>query len=268
MEQILQKYGGPAFHKKILNLLYEEVTNKREVKHYFFNITLDNVIHDQLLYMSYVMQKPERYYREPFLQITKQSIRINGGMFEDIQKMFKGILKKLKVHQDDINRINWHVFQVLEETRDQTEDTTSMVLKPIEISIKGLAELLNDRGLSTKVLENNDIYIFSGATYPIWLRVNEVDNKITLIGQAFPIGTPAQELVQQVAEAANEKKFSTLNFVCMMAGASPILLTRYSINYANGLPIRLLVRLIHHFSNDFATALDQDKEGYLKNVKK
>ena len=53
---MMEKYGGVKKINKVIEQLYEAVGEKRDLRHYFFNIKLENLIRDQLQFHAYSMR--------------------------------------------------------------------------------------------------------------------------------------------------------------------------------------------------------------------
>ena len=57
-----------------LQLFYNDVLEKKDLRHFFFGMDIKRVIEDYHLYKHFVMPKPERYYKEMVMQTAPSEI--------------------------------------------------------------------------------------------------------------------------------------------------------------------------------------------------
>jgi hypothetical protein len=91
-----------------LKLFYDDVIEKKDLRHFFFGMDLKIIIRDYHLYKHFVMAKPERYYKEMVMQTAPTEIQVKAPQFDEIlislqtNMRIAGFLKteipKLSVH--------------------------------------------------------------------------------------------------------------------------------------------------------------------------
>ena len=94
--------------------------------------------------------------------------------------------------------------------------------------------------------------------YPLWTRVALDAKQIIFIGQAFATSsfTPLAELqalCMQINDKVTQQAFSVRE-----GPNGAVLFARHSFSYANGLPVRMLLRGARQFSSSFEVAINMD----------
>ena len=94
--------------------------------------------------------------------------------------------------------------------------------------------------------------------YPFWTRVAADTKQIIFIGQAFAASsfTPVAEL-QALCTQINEK-VTQQSFAIREGPNGAVLFARHSFSYANGLPLRMLLRGARQFASSFEAAINMD----------
>ena len=151
MLNLMKKYGGVNNLKNILTRFYEGVCDQREIKHYFFNVKLENLIEDQLHYSQYIMSKTDRGYKEPPMQSAPTEIRVSPSVFDDVMVTLSNLLLKVHVHRDDVPRLVSMIIDLAEETRSQANDTKIMILKSVDINVDTLVDYYNKSKVDARV---------------------------------------------------------------------------------------------------------------------
>ena len=250
---MMEKYGGVKKINKVIEQLYEAVGEKRDLRHYFFNIKLENLIRDQLQFHAYSMRKPDRFYREQLLQTATSEIQVSVNVFDEVMLTLDDILRKNGVHKDESPRIAVH--------------TVVTVWKPVDITNETVNTFYNNSRTDSRIEKNGDVYATRNFFYPFWTRVLPEKRQIVFIAQAFARDGVNLEQVEELAQNANEK-VGTLKLEARDGPNGPVLFTRYILPFEHGIPTRLLMRAAKQFSRGFETAMSMDKEEILKNVLK
>ena len=239
---MMEKYGGVKKINKVIEQLYEAVGEKRDLRHYFFNIKLENLIRDQLQFHAYSMRKPDRFYREQLLQTATSELQVSVNVFDEVMLTLDEILRK-------------------------NGDTVVTVWKPVDITNETVNTFYNNSRTDSRIEKNGDVYATRNFSYPFWTRVLPDKRQIVFIAQAFARDGVTIEQVEELAKNANEK-VGTLKLEARDGPNGPVLFTRYILPFEHGIPTRLLMRAAKQFSRGFETAMSTDKEEILKNVLK
>ena len=67
-----------------LQLFYDDVLEKKDLRHFFFGMEFKRIIEDYHLYKHFVMAKPERYYKEMVMQTAPTEIQVKAPQFDEI----------------------------------------------------------------------------------------------------------------------------------------------------------------------------------------
>jgi hemoglobin len=264
---MMDKYGGFPTIKKVVEALFEEVGEKRDLRHYFFNIKLENLIRDQKLFHAYSMRKPDRFYREQLMQTANSDIQVSVSVFDEVLLCLIDILRQHDVDKDEAVRIAVHLIEIMEETRSQAGDTVVTVWKPVDINNQLINNFYNNNRTDSRIEKNGDVYATRNFPHPFWTRVALDKKQITFIAQAFAQDSTTLEQVEQLAIKANQR-VGILNLEAVEGPKGPVLFARHVLPFEHGVPTRLLLRAAHQFSRGFETGLNADKEELMKKVLK
>jgi hypothetical protein len=264
---MMEKYGGLPTIKKVIEDLYEVVGEKRDLRHYFFNIKLENLIRDQQLFHAYSMRKPDRFYREQIMQTANSDIQVSMSVFDEVMLSLVDILRSKRIPKDDAARIAVHLIEIIEETRSQAGDTVVTVWKPVDINNELINTFYNNNRTDSRIEKNGDVYATRNFPYPFWTRVVMDKKQIFFIAQAFARDGVRLDQVEELAIKANQRA-GTLNLEAREGPNGPVLFARHVLPFEHGIPTRLLLRAAKQFSRGFETGMNADKEDLLKNVLK
>ena len=113
-----------------LQLFYDDVLEKKDLRHFFFGMDLKRVIENYHLYKHFVMAKPERYYKEMVMQTSPSDIQVKAPQFEEVLISLQTNMKIAGFLKTEIPKMSVHVLEVIEETRAQKSDAEVKVWKP------------------------------------------------------------------------------------------------------------------------------------------
>ena len=265
MLSLINKYGGEKFYKKLITQFYEEVTGQRAMRHYFFNVPFEKLLSDQLEYGQFIMKKTDRGYREPPMQWAPNDIRVSPSVFDEVMVALENLMYKAKVARDDIPIFNWHILDLCEETRSQTVDTKIMTLKAVEINSESIKEMYDKNKADGRVEKNGEVFVTRGVTYPIWNTIKAVDKTISLIGRAFTNDPSRVKEMNEIKEKAM-LKVPFLNLQSYESEKVSLIHCELKLSFAQGIPVRLMLKCAREFSTAFNEVLAADKEQVLKNL--
>lgn len=241
-----------------LQLFYNDVLEKKDLRHFFFGMDLKRIIEDYHLYKHFVMPKPERYYKEMVMQTAPAEIQVKAPQFEEILISLQTNMRTAGFLKTEIPKLSVHVIEVIEESRAQKSDAEVKVWKPLEITNELVCDYFNNNRTDARIERSGDIYCSRGFMYPFWTRVATDTKQIIFIGQAFAASsfTPMAEfqaLCAQINEKVTQQSFSIRE-----GQNGAILFARHAFSYANGLPVRMLLRGAKQFASSFESAINMD----------
>jgi hypothetical protein len=241
-----------------IQLFYDDVLEKKDLRHFFFGINMQKLIDDYYLYKDFVMTKPDRYYKEMVMQTCPSDIQVKAPQFDEILISLRNNLKIAGYSKLEIPKFSVHILEVMEETRAQKSDAEVKVWKPFEVTNELISDLYNKNRTDARVEKNGDVYGTRGFLYPFWTRVSQASQEIILIGQAFAASafTPVAE-IQTLCDQINEK-ITHQAFSVREGPNGAVLFARHSFSYAKGVPVRMLVRAAKQFSSSFEAGMNMD----------
>ena len=241
-----------------LQLFYNDVLDKKDIRHFFFGMDLKKIIEDCHLYKEFVMAKPERYYKEMVLQTAPSEIQVKVPQFNEILISLQTNMRIAGFLKSEIPKLSVHVIEVIEESRAQKWDAEVMVLKPLEVTNQIVCDFYNRSRTDARLEKNGDIYAGRGFKHSFWTRIPLNTKQIIFIGQASAYSfTPLAEL-QALCSEINEK-IMHLNFSVHEGPKGAVLFARHSLSFANGLPLRMLLNCAKQFASSFEAAIHVDK---------
>ena len=242
-----------------LQLFYNDVLDKKDIRHFFFGMDLKKIIEDCHLYKEFVMAKPERYYKEMVLQTAPSEIQVKVPQFNEILISLQTNMRIAGFLKSEIPKLSVHVIEVIEESRAQKWDAEVMVLKPLEVTNQIVCDFYNRNRTDARLEKNGDIYASRGFKHPFWTRVTLNTKQIIFIAQAsatssFITLAELQALCSQINE-----RIMQLDFSVREGPKGAVLFARHSLSFANGLPLRMLLNCAKQFASSFEAAIHVDK---------
>jgi hypothetical protein len=122
-----------------------------------------------------------------------------------------------------------------------------------------VCDFYNRSRTDARLEKNGDIYASRGFIYPFWTRVALDKKQIIFIGQAFAASsftplTEFQALCDQINDKVTQQTFSVIEGPPKGA----VLFARHAFSFANGVPLRMLLRGARQFSSSFEAAINMD----------
>lgn len=249
-----------------IKLFYDNVMEQKDLRHFFFGMTIEKLVKDIELYQDFFMPKPERYYRESFSQTSPSAIQIKAPQFEELQITLQTSLRSGGYLKSQIPVLSAKLLELFEESRAQMADENIKVWKPFEVSNQLVADLYNANRTDARLEKNGDVYGSRGFFYPFWTRVAGDTKQLIFIGQGFStsVDTPL-ETVEAFCKQVNEK-FTHQKFQVRQSAKGPVLFARHAISYTYGVPTRMLMRAAKQFATTFEGAMNMDTDKLLKNI--
>lgn len=249
-----------------IKLFYDNVMEQKDLRHFFFGMTIEKLVKDIELYQDFFMPKPERYYRESFSQTSPSAIQIKAPQFDELQITLQTSLRSGGYLKSQIPVLSAKLLELFEESRAQMADENIKVWKPFEVSNQLVADLYNANRTDARLEKNGDVYGSRGFFYPFWTRVAGDTKQLIFIGQGFStsVDTPL-ETVEAFCKQVNEK-FTHQKFQVRQSAKGPVLFARHAISYTYGVPTRMLMRAAKQFATTFEGAMNMDTDKLLKNI--
>jgi hypothetical protein len=249
-----------------IKIFYDNVMEQKDLRHFFFGMTIEKLVKDIELYQDFFMPKPDRYFRETFSQTAPSAIQIKAPQFDELQITLQTSLRSGGYLKSQIPLLSAKLLELFEESRAQMADENIKVWKPFEVTNQLVADLYNANRTDARLEKNGDVYGSRGFMYPFWTRVANDTKQLIFIGQGFStsVDTPLAT-VEAFCNQVNEK-FTHQKFQVRQSAKGPVLFARHAISYTQGVPTRMLMRAAKQFSTTFEAAMNMDSDKLLKNI--
>jgi hypothetical protein len=239
---------------------------QKDLRHFFFGMTVERLIQGIELFEDFVVPKPLRYYRESLSQTAPSAIQIKAPQFDELQITFQTSLRSSGYLKSQIPELSAKLLEVFEESRAQMTDENIKFWEPLEVTNQLVCDLYNANRTDARLEKNGDVYGSRGFFYPFWTRVTDDTKQIIFIGQAFSTSVSASmSSVEAFCKQVNGK-VTHQKFQVRPSPKGPVLFTRQTISYLHGVPTRMLMRGAKLFSATFESAMNMDNDKLLKNI--
>jgi hemoglobin len=104
-QTLFDKYGGVPVVTEIVRDFYKRVMRRPNLRRYFVNVPLENVIHHQIAFVSMVLGKTPHDYSGRSMKEAHRGIGITSASFELAAQLLSDTLVAAEVEQDDIDAI-------------------------------------------------------------------------------------------------------------------------------------------------------------------
>jgi len=200
-----------------INLFYNNVMEQKDLRHFFFGMTVDKLVKDIELFQDFVMPKPERFYRESFSQTAPSAIQIKAPQFDELQITLQTTLRSAGYLKSQIPVLSAKLLELFEESRAQMADENIKVWKPLEVTNQLVSELYNANRTDARLEKNGDVYGSRGFLYPFWTRVAGDTKQIIFIGQGFSTSVDTPQATWKHFANKSMTNSCTKNFKCAPA---------------------------------------------------
>ena len=262
----LESYKNPSLKlKTILQALYDQVKANRNLAHFFLSVHSEALILDVQKFSHFVMVKPEQLYREP-LRAQKSSmpgIQVTSTVFEEIYKILVQVLKDNEIAEEHIPSLSFDILEIVEESRAQFSDTIMMVLKMEDVAQESMFQVFKRFKFDAKLGGKNEVNVETGIDIPIIVKIRPKDKSIILIGKAVSVENSTIENIEEIAKIAVEKYPIFPVQAVEDEDDWPFLFAERHFSYENGVPIRLLFRLVKSFASSFHRSVKCDSKKIL-----
>ena len=102
---LFDKYGGIPAVTEIVRDFYKRVMRRPNLRRYFVNVPLENVIHHQIAFVSMVMGKTPHDYSGRSMKEAHRGLGITSTSFELAAQLLSDTLGDAQVEQADVDAI-------------------------------------------------------------------------------------------------------------------------------------------------------------------
>jgi hypothetical protein len=243
---------------EILTKFHELVVEKKETRHYLFNVSVESLISDQLYFSAFVFPKAKITHNNPIVQTAPASMRVAINTFDEIASMLEFLLvDAFKFDRKTAPTAAAHILELVEETRCQIEDTNQTVWKPIELKAELIESFFSMRGVISRSLSPTQVALVGGLEFPLQILIDRVNRLLTLKATCYANDWAGSHELRPLTSLLNEN-VQALNFEYTSVEAKQALVTEYHLPYGRGVPNRLLFKASKSFAATIAAALAMD----------
>ena len=252
-------YGDPKkLTADIITEFHALVVEKKETRHYLFNANIDNLISDQINFMSYVFPKERISHTNPIIQTAPPNMRVSIGTFDEIANILTYLLiDHFKMERITAPTAAAHILELVEETRCQIEDTNLTVWKPIELRASLINQFFSKKGFICRTISPTEITVLGGFEFPLNILIEPSSKSIILKAVCKANDWASIDDVSTLKETLNSK-INSLSFEVNLLDQKPVLTTQYYLPYVKGVPNRLLHKVCQSFTNAIFKGLSID----------
>ena len=253
-------YGEP---KKLLTDIVTElhalVVEKKETRHYLFNANIDNLISDQINFVSYIFPKERITQNNPIVQTAPANMRVAIGTFDEIANLLTYLLiQHFKVERKGAPTAAAHILELIEETRCQIEDTNQTVWKPIELKASLLDSFFSMKGFITRTTSPTEVALLGGLEFPLRVQIDASTRSIVIKAVCKANDWATLDDLSVLKDTLNQH-VGSLDFDVSVVDQKPVLTTQYYLPYGRGVPNRLLFKVCKSFAGAIAKGFKLDQ---------
>ena len=104
-QTLFDKYGGVPVVTEIVRDFYKRVMRRPNLRRYFVNVPLENVIHHQIAFVSMVLGKTPHDYSGRSMREAHRGIGVTSASFELAAQLLSDTLVSAEVEPADIDVI-------------------------------------------------------------------------------------------------------------------------------------------------------------------
>ncbi len=104
-QTLFDKYGGVPVVTEIVRDFYKRVMRRPNLRRYFVNVPLENVIHHQIAFVSMVLGKTPHDYSGRSMREAHRGIGVTSASFELAAQLLSDTLVSAEVDPADIDAI-------------------------------------------------------------------------------------------------------------------------------------------------------------------
>jgi hypothetical protein len=236
-----------AFKNLIFNF-FNEVSKDRKIKHYFFNISFDKLLFDQISLNQFLIKREIKGINNFPIQSSSLDIRVSQIVFDLVLLTLQNLLSKYKYTSVENNLFMDQIICIAEETRSQSNDLSPMTLSRMNISTEIVRKIIEKNKSIARVIDTSNILVVEGFETPINIQLVLDKNIILLQSYAELIDSHnLQEMLslKKLAEIGNEHCI----FKVILINNSYFLYSFFEFSLVQDLPIRLFISAIKNFSH-------------------
>lgn len=265
MEILLSTFKKRSDFELIISDFHDAVSASAVVNHYLIGTTKSIILKNMWKYTMYLMPHTDYEYSQLPSPTSKFEIQLPSNQYMEVTILLETVLYKYKVRAEEIVRLRHEILEIVEETRDQCNETEISSLDAVEVNNKKISELLKRKNINSDELPSGALKTGRGLPQPLWIEVNQDEKKIYISSKIFIKDSASNTDLEELMEKIEARK-RFLNLKLIEDNGPPHFTDSHVFSIGDGVPIRLFVRYLKKFSNEFDLVFVNDSHGILKAV--
>ena len=223
----------------------------------------ETILEDLKKYYFYVLPKSRYDYAQTPNPSSNFDILIPSKQFAEVAAILTKVFRERKFSLEHSSRLTHDMLEIIEETRSQCADVEISMLTRGDLSPEKMVYWLKQKKVLADVMPSKAILADKGLDYRLWIRF-DMDEDVASVYSKIVINEDVfQDEVEDLVERYNEK--NTFIQFKLVKDAGPQFITDvHDLPIKNGIPIRLMMRYLKRFSQDFGDVFMVDKDKVLK----
>lgn len=265
MKSLLSSLRNRKDFEIIMNEFHDAVSASAVVNHYLLGTSKNMIIKNIWKYTAYLVPRSDFEYSQIPTASSRPEIQLPSHQFIEVISLLETTLQKYKVRLDDIPRLRHEILEIVEETRDQGNETEISLLDAVEINNKKIRELLKRKKINSEELTSGLIKTGWGLPHPLWIDAHQDEKKIYISSKIVIKDSASNSDIDELMDKIEARK-RFLNLTLHEEDGPAYLTDAHTIPFGDGIPIRLFIRYLRKFSNEFDLIYINDSNNILKTV--
>lgn len=101
---LFEKYGGFATVSTIVRQFYKDVMASAQLKPYFENVNMENLIDHQTKFISHALGGPAEYTGRS-LENSHRGLKITNADFDEVAEILQDVLEDVGMEEEDVTTV-------------------------------------------------------------------------------------------------------------------------------------------------------------------
>ena len=263
MEILLSTFKKRSDFELIMNDFYDAVSASGVVNHYLLGTTKSILLKNMWKYTAYLVPKSDYEYSQMPTPSSKHEIQLPSNQYMEVTILLETALYKYKIKSEDIVQLRHEILEIVEETRDQCNETEISSLDAVEVNNKKISELLKRKNINSDDMPSGALKTGRGLPHPLWIDVNQDEKNIYISSKIFIKDSASNTDIDELMEKIEARK-RFLDLKLIDDNGPTHLFDSHVFSIGDGIPIRLFIRYLRKFSNEFDLIYVNDSDNILK----
>jgi hypothetical protein len=247
LQNIADSKNAIKFSKLIFDF-FTEVSMDRKIRHYFFNISFEKLLFDQINLNVFLLKREIKGVNTFPIQSSSLDVRVSSIVFDMVLLTLQNLLVKYKYSSSENNRFIDQIISIAEETRSQANDLSPMTLSRLNLTSEIIRKLVEKNKAIARVIDTSNILVVEGFETPINIQLLKDVNVIRLQSYAELIDSiNLQEMLRLKTLAEIGNPFCI--FEVILIDKIYLLYSHFEFSLVQNLPIRLFLSGVKNFSH-------------------